>query len=598
MTNDYKENILKYVTNDITETSGSNVPSFSTTTTINDSISNMIRTALGTTYVYGGYIYDQTTQNILIYGYTSESGFMYLVDKDLNELALITELSSGSKLFRLYTLNVDETGNLYGISNDTDETKRVLLFNNVFVKNQAGNYQLVLRQSYIIPNGANYRFKARSLLWSQKVRNLIKSPNEATYFISLDNRTTLTTTIVRFTINVGMENEWVFKDLDQNSYMSDMLIEESGDGNTLYFFSESNLTDTTTVYKYTIKDDEIISKVGVDVGVEVELIVAITPNETYVGGYDEYFTTAGLFKICNNVVKTIETFSSPYDVVNISLTNDIICLKKGNTLTLNADAQVGILQNDTPYYSTTYQAPSSITTFFIMKSYNLLVFYLTTGTSGNETTTKFILDYNPLNYNGVAYSGYNQTLAVKGRLYSNGEMVFARNLYNTTLLGNIATSNLQVPNTLLNDETIIIQDLVGATNGILINNNTAITKNIYETLYVNFIRSLNVLDEDTNTTYPNAASYVNQNINTATKQNCENSFVGKVRINYENSTIMQNINWNYVTDHYETSFVVDATDEVPTIDYMSNDETTVYISKELDINVGSYYLVSQKLRIE
>ena len=109
---------------------------------------------------------------------------------------------------------------------------------------------------------------------------------------------------------------------------------------------------------------------------------------------------------------------------------------------------------------------------------------------------------------------------------------------------------------------------------------------------------INVLDEDTNTTYPNAASYVNQNINTATKQNCENSFVGKVRINYENSTIMQNINWNYVTDHYETSFVVDATDEVPTIDYMSNDETTVYISKELDINVGSYYLVSQKLRIE
>lgn len=598
MTNDYKENILKYVTNDITETSGSNVPSFSTTTTINDSISNMIRTALGTTYVYGGYIYDQTTQNILIYGYTSESGFMYLVDKDLNELALITELSSGSKLFRLYTLNVDETGNLYGISNDTDETKRVLLFNNVFVKNQAGNYQLVLRQSYIIPNGANYRFKTRSLLWSQKVRNLIKSPNEATYFISLDNRTTLTTTIVRFTINVGMENEWVFKDLDQNSYMSDMLIEESGDGNTLYFFSESNLTDTTTVYKYTIKDDEIISKVGVDVGVEVELIVAITPNEIYVGGADEDHTTAGLFKICNNVVKTIETFNSADEVVNIDLSNDIICLRKRDISSQVQNTQVGILQNDTPYYSTTYQSPTSITTFFIMKSYNLLVFYLTTGTSGNETTTKFILDYNPLNYNGVAYSGYNQTLAVKGRLYSNGEMVFARNLYNTTLLGNIATSNLQVPNTLLNDETIIIQDLVGATNGILINNNTAITKNIYETLYVNFIRSLNVLDEDTNTTYPNAASYVNQNINTATKQNCENSFVGKVRINYENSTIMQNINWNYVTDHYETSFVVDATDEVPTIDYMSNDETTVYISKELDINVGSYYLVSQKLRIE
>ena len=33
-------------------------------------------------------------------------------------------------------------------------------------------------------------------------------------------------------------------------------------------------------------------------------------------------------------------------------------------------------------------------------------------------------------------------------------------------------------------------------------------------------------------------------------------------------------------------------------DFMSNDETTIYINKELDVNVGSYYVIEQKIRIE
>ena len=52
----------------------------------------------------------------------------------------------------------------------------------------------------------------------------------------------------------------------------------------------------------------------------------------------------------------------------------------------------------------------------------------------------------------------------------------------------------------------------------------------------------------------------------------------------------------YDTDHYETTFTIDCTQEVPTIDFMSNDETTIYISKELDVNVGSYYVISQKIK--
>ena len=208
------------------------------------------------------------------------------------------------------------------------------------------------------------------------------------------------------------------------------------------------------------------------------------------------------------------------------------------------------------------------------------------------------MEYNPLNYNGVAYDGYSQTLPSKARLYSNSKLVFARNLYNTTLLGAIATSTVQVPNTLLNSTVIDTNNLVGTTNTVLVSDSTSISKNVYETLYINFIRTLGVEDEDTDTVYPLAAAYINQNINNPSEQNCNDSFIGKVRINYTNSTVMQNINWSYSTDHYETEFVIDATQEVPTLDFMSNDETTVYITKELDINTGNYYKVVQKLRIE
>ena len=43
---------------------------------------------------------------------------------------------------------------------------------------------------------------------------------------------------------------------------------------------------------------------------------------------------------------------------------------------------------------------------------------------------------------------------------------------------------------------------------------------------------------------PNAASYINQNVNIGTKQNCDLSHIGKVAINYTDKTIMQKIVWN------------------------------------------------------
>ena len=83
---------------------------------------------------------------------------------------------------------------------------------------------------------------------------------------------------------------------------------------------------------------------------------------------------------------------------------------------------------------------------------------------------------------------------------------------------------------MLNNINITSKNLYGKTNLQLVQDTNTLTKNIYETLFVNFINTINVIDEDTNTRFPLASNYVNSNINTGTQTNSEESSVAKVRI--------------------------------------------------------------------
>lgn len=588
MTEEYKENILKYLTNNVSPTPGENKPIFNSEV-LTTSLTVRIQSLLSGIFIFSGYLFDENTQNIIIYGMYGgtnyrDYGFIYMVDRNLNEIQMIKTFSSGTNLFPLYDMQVDENGYLYAISNDTNSTKRILLLNNVFSKTPDGTYQVNLRQSYIIPNSNGYNFESgASVFYSQKLPRLGKVPGEATYYVLLWKGQR--TYVLRFTINVGSENEWVFIDTNTRLYGQDFLISKEGENHTLYFYY-SNVNNNFNYYEATLKNDTFSVTKTITTDIYIEFCFAKSVSEIYIAGTTSNYSNEKIEKITESSLKEIDSF--PHGV-------DICIQLQKNIVFIFANSKIGILQNDIPYYSQTLDVSSTIVNFFILVSYNLVNIYVATAPS---RTTKFTLDYNANNYNGEEYEDYNQTLGTKARLYSNGQMVFARNLYNTTLLGNIATSNLQVPNTLINGIPIVVEGLIGATNGVLITDTTPIVKNIYETLYVNFIRSINVIDEDTNTQYPGTANYVNQNINTATEQNCTDTFVGKVKINYTSNSIVQEIRWNYVTDHYETSFVIDATSEVPTIEFLSNDETMIYITKELDISTGHYYKVSQKLRIE
>lgn len=599
MTNAYKNNVLDYVVNRVTEQTGTNMPLFDAGTTINISIINDIKTKLNAyRIVYSNYIYDPDSQLLMYYGsykLTEDDdlkyGYVYIVDTNLNEVKMITNYASGGYLFPMVDIQKAEDGTYYALAY-SQGVARVLLLNNLFAKRPNGDYQVVLRASYIVPNSENYRFNDHTVFFYQPLPLIRKAPDKATYYIVGTQRANSYVDIIQFTINVGMENEWLIKPLNSTLYSYDVLLEKDK-------FYVVGVDFDANFKEFDVGENVILKRNFFTGNLDIEITIAKNLNEIYLSGYDYDDYTTNFYKVTGTTVTEIfEVLNRISDLVfNVEKINGIFVLKK--VLTDTKKAYLGILQDDTPYFSSAIDVENS-RWMYVVCNYNLLNLYMDTSNAdySSPSTRKITLDYNPLNYNGNDYSNYNQTIPKKARLYSGGQMVFARNLYNRTLNGNTSTSTLQVPNTLLNDVTLNVENLISETDALINNKSTSITKNIYETLYINFMNTFNVKDEDTNTMYPNAASYINQNVNIGTKQNCNLSHIGKVAINYSDKTIIQNISWNYNDDHYETTFTIDCTQEVPTIDFMSNDETTIYITKELDVNVGSYYVISQKLRIE
>lgn len=592
----YKYDILTYITNRVYEVPNPNVPIFTDTSTLNQSLDENIKTLLDVnSYEYKGYLFDEETQTIMIYGTygtNNDLGFMYLVEDNLATIKMITKFSTGTDLFSLIDIKKDEDGYLYGISKNSDGTMRILLLNNVFVKVN-NQYVLKLRASYIVPNSNNYQVVNKSTFWNQISPVIQKVPGEATYFFSVRYIGTNNEIVIRFSINVGEDNEWVTIDTGRYITSYSMLIEKIEDKVRLHYYSaEYNGSTTRIVREHIIENDVMTQTRIIATNQNIDYIKAVSTNEIYVCGKEEVTNYSIIQKIVDTKLITIKNFENS-NTIKMEYANNIVSFKVRNSS--QSKSYIGIVVDDDISFSNSVTDDGTDYYFFLMYSYNLLSYYIALP---SDKTLRYYLDYNPLNFNGNKYNAYNETVPVKGRLYSDSILVFARNLYNTTLLGATSTSTLQVPNTLLNNTELTQMELLGATNITISLKSTDITKNVYETLYINFIRTFSVIDEDTNVKYPNTASYINQNINIGTEQNSKDTSVGKVQIVYSNEIITQNISWWKVLTHYETQFTIDATNEVPTIRFMSNDLSTVYLEKELDVQVGSYYKVTQKLRIE
>ena len=161
----------------------------------------------------------------------------------------------------------------------------------------------------------------------------------------------------------------------------------------------------------------------------------------------------------------------------------------------------------------------------------------------------------------------------------------------------MTTSSVEVPNNYLNGITIGKNNLISKTNFKIIEDTRSWVKNIYEIVDVNFLNTIEVIDEDTNTEYMLGAIKVNNGITDGNQYN--NTKCAKYRINYtDNTSEIGTITWQNITDlAKQTNFTIYVEKAIKNIDLISNDESTIYLTINGNFEIDNYYTINQKVRI-
>lgn len=642
MSDDYKKDILNYITNMINQTEPTTEEIFAYQDSIdrrkwtpylpstwwNFRYEGMIAPNENTTglgVLYGGYI--DVNQNV--------RGIITLFDENFIPVKSIYEYSSGTPLRYIQCMNQAEDGTFYFID-DTAFTeaqseeaqtsqKRFVMVNNFTIPDTLNNdYEVNLRTSYVF-SGNYVNFYCQSMF---------KNPNSSHYIFFGGTLSTTYLKIFSLKINVGEPNVWtMYANLQQRIYGSAFALFDSDDNVMFRCLNSSNLGTSTTIdctsktYTGSVQTNAIATfnfhpyiedtqykKQSVFLSMdEVYFVqnnqrrISSTPNNKYIGLYKYDFNSSTLTTIYE---KSLGSYSyCNLEAIYIDRCDTDIYIQYNTNVddaNQTADYYFQRLVNDTwspILIAEIVPFENNTRSFFVKSNFNLLQAYIYTIHPKRSTWFQYLIkeNYNVLNYNGEPYTDYNSTIPKQAEVYDNAQLIFARNLYNLTTNDNQSNATVVVPNSYLNGINLTYQDLFSETKTGLIYNTNTITKNIYETLFLNFITTLNVKDTDTNTNYPTTASYITTNINTGTQANCENTFLGKARINFSGgSSRVQTINWDVIDDfNKQTSFALYIAEPISTIDLISDDELVTYMTIDAStMEVNKTYLVTQKLGIE
>lgn len=580
------------------------------------------------TVLYGGYLDDSDNSH----------GIITLVDENFMPVKTIYNFNSGTPLRYIQYMKQAEDGTFYYIDDSVfthtqrqqslSSEKRFIMTNNFTLINQlTNNYELILRKSYFL-TGDYKNFYCK---------NMFKNPNSSHYVFfgsaadsSSPNYSYRILKIIELKINVGTANEWTMFYNGASTLFGSAIATFQDDNVKFRCLCNSTLlsnhdidcvskTFTGTVnrnsiasfsYKPYIDDDNFKKQ---SVFLDYDNVYFVQNNQHWGISGTQMTKYIGLYRynFIDGVLKTIyEKNLGNYDFSNIEAIyidrcdTDIYIQYNNNidSVNLKADYYFERLENDNwnpKLIGENKYFQYNMRTIYIKSNFNLLQIFLYQTNPRYAAWFPYLIkeDYNALNYNGTSYIDYDSLISKKGQVYSDNKLVFARNLYNRNVYVNSTVSTIQIPNNYLNGINLDLKKLISETNFDMCEDNNDISKNIYEMLFLNYINTISVLDEDTNVVYPATAEYINQNINTGTSTNYNNTGIGKVRINFTTPQI-QYINWIWNTDHYECEFTI-YTSEIPSsIDFISNDESTIYISKEIELEQNKYYTIKQKLRIE
>lgn len=644
MTEEYKIETLNYLLGNITTTSGNNseifleqeemsredwipyLPSAWVYFRFEGMVAANEMTS-GLTVLYGGYT---TTDG-------KSHGIIVLVNEDFKPVKIIYKRDAGVELRYIQYMKQAEDGTFFYVDDNvytfnqqeksSSAEKRLIMTNNFTVKDITENdYVLSYRKYYSFGSTYNNFY----------CKNMYKDPDTATYifFGNGADKTTQGTwswrklRIFSLKVNVGTPNVWTsYVNESGRLFGSAMSVFENGNPKfrcvSCKIATSNRTIDMTSNYGGSVRtfaiatfgyqpyvDDYDYKKQSVFV--DADTVYFVQNNQRWGINGTAVAKHIGLYKYVVSTSTLTEIYHKSlgnYDRCDL----EAIYIDKCDT-DLYIQYNTNIANNKADYYfqrlvndiwqpiliGTQQNFISNQRTIYVKTNFNLLQCYIYAVNPRSSSWYQYLIkeDYNTANYNGTPYIDYNSLISQKGQIYSNNKLVFARNLYNRVINGETTVSTIQIPNNYLNGIQLDLKKLISETN-FDINNDTNITdKNIYEMVFVNYINTISVIDEDTGTLFPASASAINTNINTGTSANYNDTLMSKVRINYSTPQV-DTIIWQKIDDtHYQTTFTINTTEIPSSIDFISNDETITYLTKVLDLEENKNYVINQKIRIE
>lgn len=635
MTDDYKELLLKYLTGNITKETQSNTLNYEELNTV-----DYEDIGFGSPYSISDYVQCKDSNGnpngkTLVYGTDNSvmGGIGFIAIFEGTKLLYITEqYNTGTYFGKFKRLEVDETGQVYGIDY-YNEKYRFILLNNISELSKTGQRQVILRQSYYLQGSVQIDEPYYTFYYVKK------SPQSANYMIigananNTDNG--LTATLLK--INVGAANEWI-------DYTVSVSIPSGVYFAPLNAYIYFNKDDNPQIEFYCINYESskyklnVIKNVGENVSRKAEVLSDIVGT----------FFTGGNLGGANQLVPY--GLGSFYMLFNGSIPSSSDTIQKSCVIDYKNDTYTIIYQKTTSAASswsaypsgrifivnnlpTLYlsfpktgdsnvteqyvgiipqlikQLPDSLSGSYtsvvlfnaIYNMFNFSVIYKDTSDQLKMSNWKIV--YNPNNYNNEPYENTNSLIANNGMVFdSNNSLIFARNLYNYKVYNNRAISILNVPNTSLNDTPIAKVNILGETNKDLLSNTQDIDKNIYEDLYINFFTTLNMENRNTDNYIKNLPGAIRLNQSVSKLADYDVSKCTKVKINYDDgSSRIGGIECN-ITDGVGTYeiLVYNPTDKnVISIDFISEDESTIYNTiSNINMTSDKIYKISQKVHIE
>lgn len=571
-----------------------------------------------------GYSYVQTKDNVVFYA-NSENGMMFYVYDRYFNLIKQEELTTNALRIVGETLKVDENGNFYMVgyvtpTNSNTEVYALILLNNLVSDTAQLRKYYKLSDYGISPDvlGLNCQKRQGSAdyLFVYEKERIVSSTH---YFdltftqltISVQNGNSTTTWSYQgYQVNESIYINFLGIGFQYNQEASKILVVNYGNTDfnrriTLINLGERNTTGTTYLTTENgidldkmldIETYQVLN--GTDVVVNgIQSIVFINSSDWWLAQYnivDNYTTPI------KRQIK--EEYSNRY-----ILTNDYVAYitgTEGNYI-LNVK-KYELTENDIKISSNVLKIPFyfeydlsyiskinliNINTYNLSSICMVLIEEAGTGITTIVQTDNSVAEYQ--DFNSLVPSYVN---------ISNGNILFSRQLTNESIIGNQMSAEVNVPYSMLN-RSFSVEQLISQTYKALSNENKTINKNIYESLYLNFIKHINVIDNNFGKSelQNDISALLTKSIFSLPEENYGIAPIGYAKIfTKDGQELIFSIGQNAIEQigeyEYQISIAVNG-NNADKLQILAKDKQTPYVTIPLH-TVDRVILLKQNLRIE